>query len=581
VLFSVNVDALFRDLTLFIPESVLCVAIVTLLLVRMVGRRTHLGGLSLAALIVALAATILSWIDLDALSKSGTFRLQAIQDTPALSGMLVFDSFLVYGRCVILGGAILTMILCLITRIPDAEDSGDFGVLLLGGTLGMLFMASANHLLMVYIAVEMASLPSYALAGFLKGKRQGSEAALKYVVYGGGASGVMLYGISLIVGKFGTGYLPDVAAGFAAVFNDHARVGGIDVVLILGSLFLLIGLAFKLSVVPFHFWCPDVFEGAAAEVAGFLSVASKAGAFILTGRVLLTLATKSTLDTDLLVKVFGPPLAFVAALTATYGNLAAYPQNNLKRLLAYSTIAHAGYMLMGLAVLNTEGARAVLFYLLVYLFMNLGAFAVVAFIRNRTGSEDLRTMRGLAYRSPVVVILLGVFLLSLLGIPPLAGFVAKFQIFAAVYDAAKSSTTPWLSNVYMTLLVIGALNTAFSAFYYLRVLKTMIFDTPLDVVEGQAPERLQFPTSAVTFASVLAVVVLVLGVIVDPVANASEQSVRGFEKPKPPQPILKAGNAKGKQEQNNKGRNKAQNKGQNKGQPANDSKTPSKGDGKS
>jgi NADH-quinone oxidoreductase subunit N len=191
-------------------------------------------------------------------------------------------------------------------------------------------------------------------------------------------------------------------------------------------------------------------------------------------------------------------------------------------------------------------------------------------------------MRGLAYRSPVVVILLGVFLLSLLGIPPLAGFVAKFQIFAAVYNAFKSSSTPWLSNIYMALLIIGALNTAFSAFYYLRVLKTMIFDTPLDMIEGQAPEPLRIPTSAVSFASLLAVVVLFLGVIVDPAVNASEQSVRGFEKPKPPQPILKAGNAKGKaKEQNNKGRNKGQNKSQNKGQPAIDSKNPSKGDGKS
>ena len=394
----------------------------------------------------------------------------------------------------------------------------------------------------------------------------------------------MLYGISLIVGKFGTGYLPDVAAGFSAVFNDHARVGGIDVVLILGSLFLLIGLAFKLSVVPFHFWCPDVFEGAAAEVAGFLSVASKAGAFVLTGRVLLTLATKSTLDTDLLVKVFGPPLAFIAALTATYGNLAAYPQNNLKRLLAYSTIAHAGYMLMGLAVLNTEGAQAVLFYLLVYLFMNLGAFAVVAFIRNQTGSEDIRTMRGLAYRSPAVVILLGVFLLSLLGIPPLAGFVAKFQIFAAVYNAARSSQTPWLSNVYMALLVVGGAQYG--------VQRLLLLARPEDDDFRYSPGHdrragsgaARIPASALSFASLLAVVVLVLGVIVDPAANASEQSVRGFEKSKPPQPISKVGDTKVQgrpKEQNNKGRNKGQNKAPSKSQPANDSKNSSKGDAKS
>ena len=378
----------FRDLTLFIPESVLCVAIVTVALSAH-GRPTHASRrFEFGRAIVALAATILSWIDLDALSKSGTFRLQAIQDTPALSGMLVFDSFLVYGRCVFLGG-----------RDPHDDVVSDHGHPRCGGFRRLRRLAPRRHAGHAVHGLGEPSFdgvhrrgdgqpPSYALAGFLKGKRQGSEAALKYVVYGGGASGVMLYGISLIVGKFGTGYLPDVAAGFAAVFNDHGASAASTSCSFSGSLFLLIGLAFKLSVVPFHFWCPDVFEGAAAEVAGFCRSLRKRCDFILTGRVLLTLATKSTLDTDLLVKVFGPPLAFVAALTATYGNLAAYPQNNLKRLLAYSTIAHAGYMLMGLAVLNTEGARAVLFYLLVYLFMNLGAFAVVAFIRNRTGSED-------------------------------------------------------------------------------------------------------------------------------------------------------------------------------------------------
>src|SRR5262249_11845651 len=184
-----------------------------------------------------------------------------------------------------LGFAALLVWLSLLTGIPDREDSADFYCLLLGATLGMSLMASANHLLMVYIAVEMASLPSYALAGFLKGRRQSSEASLKYVVYGGGASGVMLYVISLIAGKFGTAYLPDLAAALP----QAAAASRIDLVLVLGLLFLLIGLGFKLAAVPFQFWCPDVFEGAAAEVAAFLSVASKGAALALLGRLVFVL----------------------------------------------------------------------------------------------------------------------------------------------------------------------------------------------------------------------------------------------------------------------------------------------------
>src|SRR5262245_41059246 len=193
----------------------------------------------------------------------------------------------------------------------------------------MSLMASASHLLVVYLGVEMASLPSYALAGFLKGRRQSSEAALKYVVYGGGASGVMLYGISLLAGKFGTAYLPDLAQGYALAAPDP--------IIVLGTLFVLIGVAFKLAAVPFHFWCPDVFEGAAAEVAAFLSVASKGAALALLARFVFVLAGLSSpfpsYSTWLhSAKLFCPPLAFFAALTATFGNLAAYMQTNLKRL---------------------------------------------------------------------------------------------------------------------------------------------------------------------------------------------------------------------------------------------------------
>src|SRR6185436_8648939 len=207
----------------------------------------------------------------------------------------------------------LVVFLCLLTGIPDKEDSADFICLLFGSVVGMSIMASSSHLLMVFIGVEMASLPSYALAGFLKGRRRSSEASLKYVVYGGGAAGVMLYGISLIAGKFGTGYLPDVAAGFA-------QLPAADPLLLLGGLFIFVGIAFKLAAVPFHFWCPDVFEGAAAEVAGFLSVASKGAALALLARIVLTMAGDPGLPLGAasfkhVAHYLTPTIAFIAILT--------------------------------------------------------------------------------------------------------------------------------------------------------------------------------------------------------------------------------------------------------------------------
>jgi NADH-quinone oxidoreductase subunit N len=381
----------------------------------------------------------------------------------------------------------------------------------------------------------------------------------------------MLYGISLLAGRFGTAYLPDLARGYAAAISAQSGAGGVDAILLLGTLLILVGLMFKLSAVPFHFWCPDVFEGAAAEVAAFLSVASKSAAFALTARLVLALAAPPA-AADVLPRYFGPPLAFLAAQTATFGNLAAYPQNNLKRLLAYSTIAHAGYMLMALATVTAEGAQAVLFYLATYVFMNLGAFAVVAFVRNRTGSEDLSVYRGLVYRSPGTVVLLGVFLLSLLGIPPLAGFVAKFQVFAAVYHAGRDQSAgpaPWLGTVYYALLLIGGLNTAFSAFYYLRVLKTAILDRPIGEVEGVEPAPLAVPAPAAAYAGLLAAAVIGLGVAWNSLAVASERGVRAFAKEVPPEPMNRAASA---QERNlgggqPKGKAGARAKGKAGGQP--------------
>ncbi len=536
----------------FLPELLVCIAIVLLLLLRVfrLAGRTHLGPFTLVVTLGILFVAVCQW---------GGYGFQAPESAGRgtdvmFGGLLVYDHLTVFLRCFLLGFAVLMIWLTLLTGIPDREDSADFYCLLLGATLGMMLMASANHLLMVFIAVEMASLPSYALAGFLKGRRQSSEAALKYVVYGGGAAGVMLYGISLLAGKFGTGYLPDLAAGYV-----HA-VGTFDPVLILGTLFLLIGVGFKLAAVPFHFWCPDVFEGASAEVAGFLSVASKAGALALLIRLVVTF---TGVDPQVIavgnwmgvLRYLLPALAVIAGLTATFGNLAAFFQNNLKRLLAYSTIAHAGYMMMGVCALTTPrlylagdraviGAGAVLFYLVAYLFMNLGAFAVVAFLRNQTGTEELDQMRGLVRRSPWMVVTLSLFLLSLLGIPPLIGFMAKFQIFYALWAAGLYYWRSGETGLGLTLLIllgVGGLNSVISAVYYLRVMKVMIIEGNADDLEGKAPTRLIEPAGNVFYATVMAPVVVGLGFAWNPLSDVSAKAVARFR----PEHLTEGGSQRG------------------------------------
>jgi NADH-quinone oxidoreductase subunit N len=539
-------DTVLRDSLAFLPELILCTTIVVLLLLRLFKSfdGLHLGWVALVLTGLGLVVSVGQWGGLFDFVPPNQFR-DKFSSYNIFTGLLVYDNFTVFLRMFLLSFTTLVIWLSLLTGIPDREDSADFYCLLLGATLGMSIMASANHLLMVYLGVEMASLPSYALAGFLKGRRASSEAALKYVVYGGGASGIMLYGISLLAGKFGTAYLPQLAYAYAT--SIHQIGTGFDALLLLGTMFVLIGIGFKLSAVPFHFWCPDVFEGASAEVAGFLSVASKGAALALLARVGLMLcglerdpgaldqAVVREVDPTMwlhVVQYLAPVLAFFAALTATFGNLAAYLQTNLKRLLAYSTIAHAGYMMMGLAALTAEGAGAVLIYLVAYLFMNLGAFAVVAFLRNQTGSEDLSSFRGLVRRSPWLVIALAVCLLSLLGVPPLAGFAAKFQIFRVLFQAGLaygSTGHPTLSWTMYALLVIGGINSVFSLFYYINVLKVMILDKPLDEVEGRKPEPLPEPVGVRVYLGLIMALILVVGVLWGPLADASRKGVDHFQ----------------------------------------------------
>ncbi len=519
---------LLYDLQAFAPELALCVGIVSLLILRLFRGldRLHLGLVALGICVLALGLAWTQWNDDATLQRSAE---QIVEVKSIFTGMLAYDNLTAYMRLLLFSFTALTIVLTLLTGIPDQEDSADFYTLLLGATLGMSLMTSSNHLLMVYIAVEMASLPSYALAGFLKGRRQSSEAALKYVVYGGAASGVMLYGISLLAGRFGTAYLPEVAVSFVTVLQKTS----FDPVLLTGLMMILVGIGFKLAAVPFHFWCPDVFEGAAAEVAGFLSVASKAAAIALVGRFSLTMAGALPAGASftpeqwkLVATYLGTALVFFAAVTTTFGNLAAYTQTNLKRLLAYSTIAQAGYILMAIAPLTREGLDAALFYLIAYLFMNLGAFAVVAFIRNRIGSEDLADYGGMIYRAPLLTVAMAIFLLSLIGIPPLMGYMGKFQIFAMLYD----SSTKFHNTGLMVLLVIGLVNTVISLVYYARVLKVMIIDP---VPEGASPARLRVPILQSIYTLLLAAVVIVGIFFWDPLADGSRKGVMQFKNIEP------------------------------------------------
>jgi NADH-quinone oxidoreductase subunit N len=437
----------------------------------------------------------------------------------------------VFFRMFLLAFAFWFVILVRMTGLADKEDGQDFYALLLGSTLGMCLMASANHLMTIFLAVEMASVPSYVMAGIIKGRRRASEAALKYAVYGAGAAGVMLYGISLLAGLLNTAHLPTIATRLAALDIPAMVTSGENwgtlMVLALAALMIMVGLAFKLSAVPFHFWCPDVFEGASAEVDAFLSVASKGAAMALLVRVALGVSAVSTTATpaaqtsvpaQFVVFQQAPTgeaasaagtrpantagnnataadaqltpirtfivrlLAVIAAITCTFGNLVAYGQTNMKRLLAYSTIAHAGYMIMAVAAAvqmagtDAGGARtavaALLLYLVLYVFMNLGAFAIVAFLRSSIRSEEIADYAGLIRSTPITAVALTVIMVSLIGMPPLAGFIGKFAIFAALVDAGG----PWMIG----LLVIAGINTAISLIYYLRVAKTVCIDPEPD-----------------------------------------------------------------------------------------------------
>ncbi len=382
----------------------------------------------------------------------------------------------------------------------------EYVALLLVFTVGLIVVASATNLIMLYLSMEMISITAYGLTAFDPHRSRSAEAGLKYAIFGAVASGIMLFGMSLIFGM--TGELSYEALRTA--FTGLSTGAPTRVLAFVAVLFVLAGFAYKIAAVPFHAWCPDAYEGAPTPFSALMSVAPKAAGFAALVRFFFVVFTDGSggqfAALDLVP--WQAVLGVVSVATMTFGNLAAITQQNLKRLLAYSSIAHAGYMLMGVVALSRDGVSAVMAYMVVYLIMNMGAFFVVMVVAEQTETEDIIAFAGLSKKLPLLSASFAIFLLSLTGVPPFAGFITKFYLFAAVLQRE--------GNWYVILAIIGVLNSVVSLYYYARVLRAMYLTEP---AEGVAEIRV--PQVRTAILAVMAVVTVGLGLYWNPLIEAA------------------------------------------------------------
>jgi NADH-quinone oxidoreductase subunit N len=494
------VDQLLENLRQFVPETVLTVTLCIAILAGLIQRRKP---------------AVVGWIGLAGVLLASYFAFQQIGTSRTVfGGMLAVDPFAVFFKVLI---GVCTAIIFLFSFFSGEVQTtvkrmGEYYALLLAMALGMFLMAGASNLLMMVLSMELASLTSYILAGYTKEASDSSEASLKYFLYGAVSSGLMLYGISILFGLAGSADLYAI--------NKTLAAGNVNqLTLLIATVLMIAGFGYKISAVPFHFWTPDVYEGAPITITAFLSVASKAAGFAMMIRFFkVTFIDTSVLGlppgvwTSLYGFEWNKLLAILSVLTMTLGNLVAVWQNNLKRLLAYSSIAHAGYMLMGVVVLSDKGLAAVLIYFMMYLLMNLGAFYVVMIVANKTGTEDIDSYKGLGYRAPLVGVAMVIFFISLTGLPPTAGFIGKLYLFAALLDAR------WI-----WLAIVGALNSVISLYYYVRVLRNIFLRDP----EGDS-SALSFSIPQVVTLCLLMIPTILFGIYFTPLVDWANASVMMF-----------------------------------------------------
>ncbi len=391
--------------------------------------------------------------------------------------MLVSDPFSLFFKeiCLFITGIVI--LVSMGYKALDKDHAGEYYFLLLNAAVAMLLAVSSDNMLMIYISIEMLSLVSYILVAFLRHDPRSSEGALKYFLFGALSTGIMLYGISLIYGLAGT---TDLSLISKAVSAGQINIFTAVVLLLL----ILAGLGFKCALVPFHMWAPDAYQGAPTAVTAFISAGPKAVGFA----VLLRIFTKTFFP---FYADWSGLITLIAIFTMTIGNIVAISQTDIKRMLAYSSIAQAGYILIGFVVGTAAGMEGVLYYILAYALMNLGAFGCVCLVSNSIKSDAIKDYAGLYKRDPTTAFMLSIFLLSLTGVPPLAGFMGKFLIFAAA-----------VQSKFIILAVVGIINSVIAAFYYMRVIKYMYLDEPEAIGAGPKSAPLQLAL-AIVLAGVL------------------------------------------------------------------------------
>jgi len=485
-----------QSLEYFIPELILTITILAALITDLFVKKskTNMIGWVLGVGLVVVGLSI--------------YNLSSVPPTTLFLDMIVIDPFSSFMKIVIIISTLLVIVASWVNNELEKYRKGEYFTIIGIMVMGLFLMTSSVDIIMLYISIEVVSIMSFVLAAYLKLDTRSNEAGLKYVIYGAFSSGVMLFGLSIVYGLAGSTNYFVIQETLSSLDNTA------NPALIMALLMIFAGFGYKISSVPFHFWTPDVYEGSPSTITAYLSVAPKAAGFAMIIRFFhqvfsdsIGLTSNAVGSTDL---PWPEIIGFLAVVTMTMGNLVAIQQESIKRMLAYSSIAHAGYMMLALPVLSMDAVESVMIYLFIYVFMNLGAFFIVIFVKNKTGGESFEDFEGLGWKMPIVGAFMTLFMLSLTGLPPTAGFIGKLYIFKTLVGAGSE---------FLWLVVAGGINSVISLYYYFHVVKVMFLG-------GKRSDVITYPPSTMFGLMIFtAIPSLFLGLYWNPLASWVKDSL--------------------------------------------------------